>query len=56
MQVPTISDIEKRLDKLYATDLRAYIEDVKTIKGLGYKVFKNGNGKHKVRLNEENRF
>lgn len=56
MQTPTINDIEKRLDKLYATDLRAYIEDVKIIKGLGYKVFKNGNDKHKVKFNEENRF
>lgn len=56
MSAPTISDIEKRLDKLYVTDLKTYIEDVKTIKDLGYRVFKNSNGKHKVKLNEENRF
>lgn len=53
MAAPTISDIEKKLDKLYATDLKAYIEHIKTVKGVGYKVFRNGRGHHRVKYNED---
>ena len=53
MVAPTIHDIEKKLDKLYTTDLGQYIEHVKTIKGVGYKVFRNENGRHRVKYDEE---
>ena len=48
MASPSIKDAEMKLDVLYATDLKQYIEHCKTIKELGYKVFRNGNGKHKL--------
>ena len=53
MASPSIKDAEMKLDVLYATDLKQYIEHCKTIKELGYKVFRNGNGKHKLVFDKE---
>ena len=52
MIAPTIETVEKKLDTLYETDISQYIELKKTVKSMGFKVYKNGVDKHKIKQNE----
>ena len=53
MAAPTMHDAEKKLDYLCATNKIEYLEQLKLIKSLGFRVFKNHNDKHKIRPNED---
>ena len=48
---PTIEDIAKRLNKLYIENPDGYQEHLTMVKGLGYRVFRNSTGKHKLEIN-----
>lgn len=52
MIAPTIETVEKKLDTLYETDISQYIELKKTVKDMGFKVYKNGANKHRIKQNE----
>ena len=44
-----MSDIVKeKLDKLYLTDKSKYEVEIKTLKNIGYKIYRNSDGEHKV--------
>ena len=44
-----MSDIVKEeLDKLYLADKSKYETEVNTLKGIGYKIYRNSAGEHKV--------
>ena len=43
-----VQEIVEKLDKLYWTDIPGYTEYLQKIKGVGYKVFRNSKGKHKI--------
>lgn len=45
---PTIQEMENRLNQLYWTDSEAYLRQLEMIKGMGFRVFRNSKGKHKV--------
>lgn len=53
---PTIEDIEKRLNHLYQTNPKEYIEHLNMIKGLGYKIYRNPKGIHKVKMDWSSAF
>lgn len=41
-------EIIDRLDRLYWIDMQGYIEYLNKIKQVGYKVYRNNKGQHKV--------
>lgn len=45
---PNIKDMENRLNTLYWTDSEKYMELLDVIKGMGFKIYRNSNGKHRV--------
>ena len=53
---PTIEQIESDLNKLYFTDPDRYMERLNTIKGIGYKVLRNSQGKHRVQMDMSTAF
>lgn len=44
-------EVAERLNKLYYTDPIKYLNYLSSIKDAGYKVYRNDNGKHKVKSN-----
>ena len=50
MGAPTIEDIQNTLTRLYQSSPLKYQEYLHTIKGIGYKVWRNSKGEHKVSL------
>lgn len=40
---------ERRLDETYMKDITAYYHTLNQAKSLGYKVYRNSEGKHKVK-------
>lgn len=50
---PTLKEMQNRLDNFYRTDSKEYIEHVEMFKGLGYRVFRNKDGIHKLQINEK---
>lgn len=50
---PTISEIEDKLNRYYSIDYMLYISYLIGIKKLGYRVFRNSNGIHKVVKNTD---
>ena len=46
-------DIEHKLDQLYSHGFDGYAEHLDMVKGLGYKVYRNSDGKHKIRIRED---
>lgn len=53
MGVPDIKTIEEDLNRRYFQDPKEYLERVETLKGVGYKIFRNSKGQHKVEYNNE---
>ena len=53
---PTIEDIQNRLDSLYWTNSKEYMEHLNLVKGLGYRVFRNSKGRHRVKMDMSNAF
>ena len=53
---PNIKDMENRLNTLYWTDSKKYMELLDVIKGMGYKVYRNPKGKHRVQMDMSNAF
>jgi hypothetical protein len=53
---PTIEEIQNRLNKLYWTDSVKYMEHLNMIKGMGYKVYRNPKGIHKVEMDMSTAF
>ena len=53
MAAPTNQEIQNRLDTLFKGDRDKYLEHVETLKGVGYRVFRNSEGKHKVEYNTQ---
>ena len=51
MAEPRIEDLQNDLDKRYVSDSEEYYERIKLLKGMGYKVFRNSSGKHRVEMN-----
>ena len=51
MNPPSIEEIEARLNSLYFKNPKEYTEHVEMFKGMGFKVFRNSFGKHKVQSN-----
>ena len=49
--MPTDEEIVNKLNNLYATDKEEYEKHVETLKGVGYRIFRNSDGKHKVGYN-----
>ena len=49
---PTNQEIINKLDILYdSNDKDQYEKHVETLKGVGYRIFRNSDGKHKVEYN-----
>ena len=44
-------DIQNDLDKRYMGDSEDYYERIKMLKSMGYKIFRNSSGKHRVEMN-----
>ena len=53
---PNIKDMENRLNTLYWTDSEKYMELLDVIKGMGFKIYRNSNGKHRVQMDMSNAF
>lgn len=53
MGVPDIKTIEEDLNRRYFQDPKEYLERVEILKGVGYKIFRNSKGQHKVEYNNE---
>ena len=53
---PTIEQIQNDLNRLYLSDPVQYKERLETIKGIGYKVFRNSKGQHRVQMNMSSAF
>ena len=53
---PTIEDLQNDLNKLYFTDPDRYMERLNVIKGIGYKVLRNSQGKHRVQMDMSTAF
>ena len=49
--VPTDEEIVYTLNKLWQTDQIRYEEHVETLKGIGYRVFRNSKGDYKIDFN-----
>lgn len=49
----TTSDIEHKLNYLYAHGSVEYSEHLETVKELGYRVFRNSKGEHKIQLGSD---
>ena len=41
----------RQLDELFPTNTERYTELVKKLKEIGYKIYRNSNGKHKLEYN-----
>lgn len=52
-QPPTIDDIQNDLNKRYLNNPEEYLERVETLKGVGYKIYRNSKGQHKVTYNNK---
>ena len=50
---PTDEEIVAKLNMLYSSDKEQYEEHVETLKGIGYKIYRNSEGKHKVEYNNQ---
>lgn len=48
--VPTIVDIQNKLNSLYFTDRDRYLEHIEMFKGMGYRIFRNPAGNHKIQM------
>ena len=48
---PTNEEIVQRLNHLYMTNADEYKKQVETLKGVGYRIFRNDKGQHKVDYN-----
>ena len=53
---PTIEQIQNDLNRLYLSNPVQYKERLETIKGIGYKVFRNSKGQHRVQMNMSSAF
>jgi len=53
---PNIKDMENRLNTLYWTDSEKYMELLDVIKGMGFKIYRNSKGKHRVQMDMSNAF
>ena len=53
---PTIEQIQNDLNRLYLSDPVQYKERLETIKGIGYKVFRNSKGQHRVQMDMSSAF
>ena len=51
--VPTMEEIIEDLNRRYFADPDGYVERVEMFKGMGYKIYRNSAGKHKVQLNND---
>jgi len=49
----TTSDIEHKLNYLYSHGFNEYSEHLEMVKELGYKVFRNSKGEHKIQLGSD---
>lgn len=47
---PTLEEMTEKLNYLYFHNAKEYLEHKKMIKQLGYKVYRNSAGKHKVEI------
>ena len=55
---PTIEDIQNRLNLLFRSgeNSKDYQEHLEMIKGMGYKVFRNSTGQHRVQMDMSSAF
>lgn len=53
MSVPDIKTIEEDLNRRYIQDQKEYAKRVETLKGVGYKIFRNSKGQHRVEYNND---
>lgn len=53
---PTIEDIQNTLNRLYWSDPERYMEHLNMVKGLGYRIFRNSKGQHKVQVDMSTAF
>ena len=53
---PTIEQIQNDLNRLYLSNPVQYKERLETIKGIGYKVFRNSKGQHRVQMDMSSAF
>ena len=50
---PTEAEIVAKLNFLYVSNREEYEKHVETLKGVGYRIFRSANGKHKVEYNNQ---
>ena len=53
MSVLDIKTIEEDLNRRYLQNQKEYTERVETLKGVGYKIFRNSKGQHRVEYNND---
>ena len=53
---PALQEMQNDLNKLYWTDSKKYQEHLAMIKGMGYRVFRNPQGLHKIELDMSSTF
>ena len=53
---PTTSELEENLNRLYWTNSAEYLKRLEVIKGMGYKVYRNSKGNHKVKMDMSSAF
>ena len=53
---PTIEEMENKLNKLYWTNSSEYMKHLNMIKGMGYKVYRNSQGLHKIEMDMSTAF
>ena len=51
-----MNEYKEKLDKLYFTDPQQYMDYLQKVKNAGYKVYRNGAGKHKVEFDFDGAF
>ena len=51
--MPTIEDIQNDLNQKYLNQPEEYLKRVETLKGVGYRIFRNNKGQHKVEYNNK---
>ena len=50
---PSIADMQKKLDELYAAKKNEYYDHLQMVKGLGHRVFRNSAGKHIINIDTD---
>ena len=50
---PSNDEIVKKLNILYRGNQDEYLKHIETLKGVGYRVFRNEKGEHKVTYNNQ---